>query len=165
MPQKMIYWVSLKPCEVTYLYFVAGGSSFDTRFGDIDERFPAVHKHRNPTTTSVPSPPEPLIPGKFQPGPSQWNDVGRPHLGSGRWEPAPSPWMRGGLGSSSLPLTQGHLSTHMHMLHPGTSQGQSVPFHRPPGPDFQPVNSYGGINRWRPPQFQSRAPFESDIER
>lgn len=154
-----------KTVKYTYQYFVAGGSSIDARFGDIDERFPAMHKLRNPTPTSVPSPPEPSIPGKFQPGPSQWNDVVHPHLGSGRWEPAPSPWIRGALGPVSVPLTQGHLGTHMRMLHPGPNPGQSSTFHRTSGSEFQPLNSFGGINRWRPPQFQSRTPFEGDVER
>jgi hypothetical protein len=123
-----------------------------------------MHKHRNPTTTSVPSPPEPSVQGKFQPGPSQWNDV-HPRLISGRWEPAPNPWIRGALSSVSVPLTQGHLGTHMRMLHPGPNQGQGGPFHRSSGPEFQPVNSFGGINRWRPPQFQSRTHFDGEVER
>jgi hypothetical protein len=101
------------------------------------------------------------MPGKFQPGPSQWNDVGHPHLGSGRWEPASNPWIRGAPGSSSV----GHLGSHMRLLHPGPSQGQGGPFHRSSGPEYQPINSFSGINRWRPPQFQSRTSFEGDVER
>jgi hypothetical protein len=52
----------------------------DTRFGEMDEQFPMVHKHRNPTTTLVPWPTQPSMPGKFQRGPLQWNDVGHPHM-------------------------------------------------------------------------------------
>ncbi|KAJ9595834.1 hypothetical protein L9F63_012989, partial [Diploptera punctata] len=53
----------------------SGDSSIDGRFGDIDERFPAAHKPRNPVPTSVPSPPEQSRPGsgKFQSGqPGRW---------------------------------------------------------------------------------------------
>lgn len=135
----------------------------DARFGDIDERFPVLHKHRN-LTTSLPSSSELSMPGKFQPGPSQWNDAGRPHMRSGHWDHAPNPWIRSAHSANSVPLTQGHLGTHVRMLNPGPSQGQGIPFHQTSGPEFQPIDSFGGVNRWRP-QFQSRTPFEGDVER
>ncbi|XP_033608498.1 uncharacterized protein LOC111867245 isoform X3 [Cryptotermes secundus] len=140
-----------------------GSSSIDARFGDIDERFPVLHKHRN-LTTSLPSSSELSMPGKFQPGPSQWNDAGRPHMRSGHWDHAPNPWIRSAHSANSVPLTQGHLGTHVRMLNPGPSQGQGIPFHQTSGPEFQPVDSFGGVNRWRP-QFQSRTPFEGDVDR
>jgi hypothetical protein len=146
-------------------YFVTGGSSIDARFGDIDERFPVLHKHRIPNTSSVPSSSELSVPGKFQPGPSQWNDVGHAHMRPSPWEHTPNSWMCSPHGTNSVSLSQGHLGTHGRMLHPGQSQGQGVPFHQTSGPEFQPVNSFGGISRWRPPQFQSRAAFEGDIDR
>ncbi|XP_033607972.1 uncharacterized protein LOC111866139 isoform X3 [Cryptotermes secundus] len=58
-----------------------GGSSIDARFGDIDERLPVPHKHKN-LTPSLSSSSELSMPGRFQPGPSQWNDAGRPHMRS-----------------------------------------------------------------------------------
>jgi hypothetical protein len=70
--------------------FVVSGSSLAARFGDIDEQFPMIYKHINPTT-SVTSPPQPSMPGKFQLGPLQRNDVGHHHIGSGHWELAPKP--------------------------------------------------------------------------
>jgi hypothetical protein len=116
-------------------HYVTGGSSVDAKFGDIDERFPVVHKRRYPTTTLVPSPTQPSMGGKFQPEPSQWHDVGHPHMGSGHWELASNPWIHSAHGTSSVPVTQGHLST-------------------PPGP-----------SQWRPPQCQGRAHLEDDVDR
>ncbi|PSN35925.1 hypothetical protein C0J52_07164 [Blattella germanica] len=144
--------------------------SQDARFGDIDERFPA-HKPRNPVAVppSVPSPPEPSMPasGKFSSGQSNWNDMNHPHVESGRWEPSPHPWIRGGPGPGptsgpSAPINSGHLArTHIRLL----NQGQSGTFHRPPGPEFQQMNNFGGMGRWRAPQFQSRPSFENEVDR
>jgi hypothetical protein len=144
---------------ITCRYSVTGGSSVDARFGDIDERFPVLHKHRIPATASVPSSSELSVPGKFLPGPSQWNDVGHPHMRSSPWELAPNSWVCSPHGTNSAPLNQGHPGAHGRMLHPGP------PFHQTSGPEFQPMNSFGAVNRWRPPQFQSRAPFEGDVDR
>ncbi|PNF20268.1 hypothetical protein B7P43_G14856 [Cryptotermes secundus] len=104
------------------------------------------------------------MPGRFQPGPSQWNDAGRPHMRSGHWDYASNPWIGSAHSANSAPLTQGYLGTRVRMLNPGPSQGHGIPFHQTSGPEFQPVDSFGGVKRKRP-QFQSRTPFEGDIGR
>ena len=109
----------------------------------------------------MPSPPEASMPGsgKFQSGPSQWNDMGHPHVGSGRWEPTPHPWLRGGPLPSQMSLPTSHLGPHVRLMNPG----QSSIFHRPS--EFQPVSNFGGLGHWRTPQFQPRPQFESEVER
>jgi hypothetical protein len=118
-------------------------------------------KCRNPITTLVPLPPQPSMPGKFHPGTSQWKDVGHAHMRGGHWELAPNPWIHNSHGTSSVPLTEVHLSSHIH-IHPGPSQEQGVPFHEMMGPEFQSAKSFGGINMQRPLHFQGH---EGDVER
>jgi hypothetical protein len=139
----------------------SGGCTMDARFGDIDERFPMIYEHKDPTATSMPWPPHSSRPGKFQPGPLQWNDVGHPDMRCGHWELEPNnPWIHSAHERTSVPLTQVRLSSH-----PGPSQGHGVPFHEMMGPEFQPLNSSGGINQQRPLHPQGHAWFQGDVER
>jgi hypothetical protein len=88
------------------------------------------YKHRNPTATSVPWLPQSSMPGKFQPGPSQWSDVGHRDMRSGHWELEPNnPWIDSAHEIIAVPLTRVHLSNHIDMHHPGPSQEHGVPFH------------------------------------
>jgi hypothetical protein len=103
--------------------------------------------------------------GNVQPEPSQWNGVGRPHIGCGHLELAHNLWIHSARGTTSVPLTEVHLNTHIQMLHPGQRQGQGVPFHEMLGPEFQPVNRFGEVNQQRCMNFQSRALLEGDVER
>jgi hypothetical protein len=124
-----------------------------------------VYKHRNPTATSVPWPPQ-SMPGKFQSGPLRSNDVGHPDMRCGHWGLEPNyPWIHSAHKRTSVPLTQVHLNSHIHIQHPGPSQEYGYPFHEIIGPQFQPVNGSDGINQQRPLHFQGHAGFEGDVER
>jgi hypothetical protein len=117
------------------------------------------YNHRNPPATSIPWPPQSSMPGKFQPGPLQWNDVGHRDMRCGH------PRTHSTHERTSVPLTEVHLNNHIHLHHPGTSQGHGYPFHEIMGPEFQPVNSSDGINQQRPLHSQGHAWFEGDVER
>jgi hypothetical protein len=123
-------------------------------FGDIDEGL--AYERRNPVSMSWSS--QPSVP-------SQWDDVGRPHIGCGQLKSAPNLWIDSARGTNSVPVTKVHLSTRIQMLHPFQRQVQGVPFHKMFGPEFQWVNSFGEGNQQRRMNFQGRVPFEGDVER
>lgn len=83
-------------------------------------------------------------------------------MGAGHWELAQK---HSAHGTSSVSLTQVHLSSHIHILCPGPSQGQVVSFHEMMQTEFQPVNSFGGINQQKPLHFHAYAWYEGDVER
>jgi hypothetical protein len=97
------------------------------RLGDSDERFQLAYECRYPTMFSVSWRPQPSTPGNLQPESSQWNDIGHPHIKCGYLELAHNLRIHSERGTTSVPLIEVHLSTHIQMLHPGQRQG--VPFH------------------------------------
>lgn len=116
-----------------------------------------LRKHRNPSMTSVSLPAQPSMPGDFQPGPSLWNDSGHPYMVHGNLELAHNPWYHSAHGTSSVPITEVRLSSHIRILHSDQRQGQGVPFHEILGPESQ--------RHQRPLHFHDHAPFEADVER
>jgi hypothetical protein len=116
-----------------------------------------VHKHRNPSMTPMSWQAQPSVPGDFQPGPSLWNNSGRPHMVHGNLELAPNPWHHSAHGASSVPITQVHLRSHIQILHSDQRQGQGVPFHEILAPESQ--------HHQRPLHFNDHAPLEADVKR